>query len=162
MCSAINQKKTFDQLYNSGYVPFTFAEFQGTDPIEKTEISLIKGSDTLITGTVSEADRSFAASQTAVELNWTDIFSAKITSNYGLVDVYLIVKDHKGNEVYKHAVRTATAGNMSLTMAETGAGVTTWVTQKPVSGKVYNAELVVQLATGERTAVWQGSLTYDK
>ena len=160
--NSVNYKRTFAQLYNSGYIPFTFAEFLGTDPIEDTEVSLMKDSTALVSGTVTEADRSFQASQTTDSLTWKDIFSSKITSNYGIVDAYIIVKDFQGNELYKHAVRTATAGNEALTLSETGEMVTTWVTKNLQSGKRYSAEIVVQLATGERPTIWTGELEYNK
>ena len=88
--------------------------------------------------------------------------SSSITSNYGVVDAYIIIKDNAGNEIYKHAVRTGTAGNTNLALEEEGAMVTTWETKALQSGKTYNAEIVVQLATGERPTIWNGQLTIDK
>ena len=157
---SINYQYTFAQLYSTGYIPFTFKEFLGTDPIEETEVSLVKGSTTLAGGVIAE-DGSFQTTATAESLTWKNLFASQITSNYGIVDAYIIVRDNKGNELYKHAVRTGTAGNKALSLLESGASVTTWVTQKLVSGKTYNAEIVVQLATGERPTVWSGQLTMD-
>lgn len=161
MKQGVNTKKTFQQLFDSHYIPFTFAEFMGTDPIEQTKVSLVKDSTTYITGTISEADRLFQATTTKSKLTWTDLMACNITSNYGVIDAYIIIKDNFGNEMYKHAVRTATAGNMNLALEEEGAMVTTWETKALTSGKTYNAEIVVQLATGERPTVWSGQLTMD-
>ena len=160
--SSVNAKKTFTQLFNSNYIPFTFKEFLGTDPIEVTEVSLVNGSTTYVSGTVSETDRSFQATTTKNKLSWSNIFASSIKSNYGVVDAYVIVYDNYGNEVYKHAVRTATAGNKALDMEETGEMVTVWETKALQSGRTYSAEIVVQLATGERPTIWNGQLTYDK
>ena len=87
---------------------------------------------------------------------------SSITSNYGVVDVYIIIKNAAGNEIYKHAVRTAFAGNKNLMLEEEGPMVTTWETKALQSGSTYNAEIVVQLATGERPTIWNGQLTIDK
>ena len=160
--SSVNAKKTFTQLFESHYIPFTFAEFLGTDPVEKTEVSLVKSSTTLVSGTIEEADRSYQTTKTTEKLTWSNLMASKVTSNYGIVDVYIIIKDNYGNEMYKHAVRTATAGNMNLAMAESGEAVTTWETKELTSGKTYNAEIVVQLATGERPTIWSGQLTMNK
>ncbi|MBR2309138.1 MAG: hypothetical protein IKA47_01210 [Oscillospiraceae bacterium] len=156
---SVNAKKTFTQLFASNYIPFTFKEFLETDPIELTEVSLVKGSTSLITGTISEEDRSFQTAKTTTALTWSQLMDCSITSNYGIVDAYIIVTDNWGNELYKHAVRTETAGNKKLTLKETGAAVTTWETKALESGKTYSAQIVVQLATGERPTVFEGKLT---
>ena len=161
--NSVNLKKTFTQLYGGSYVPFTFKEFLGEDPIEETTVSLTKAGVTLVEGTISEEDRTFQATTTVSNtLNWSDLFSCKVESNYGIVDAYIIVKDANGKELYKHAVRTATAGNKALTLSETGAAVTTWVTQNLTKGKYYTVEIEVQLATGERPVIHSGRMRYDK
>ena len=159
--SSVNAKKTFTQLFESNYIPFTFEEFLGTDPIETTEVSLVKGSTTYVKGTIAEADRSFQTTKTTNSLTWSNLMASNVTSNYGVVDVYIIIKDTLGNELYKHAVRTATAGNMNMPLEESGEMVTTWQTKALTSGKTYNAEIVVQLSTGERPTIWNGQLTMD-
>ena len=158
----IAKQYTFQSLYNSGYIPFTFAEFLGTDDIELTEVSLVNGEATLISGTIVEEDRSYQTTASVNNLTWSQFMDSSVTSNYGIVDVYLIVYDNQGNEMYKHAVRTGYAGNMILDMEEVGDMVTTWETKALKSGRTYSAEIVVQLSTGERPTIWNGQLTYDK
>jgi len=36
----IDKKITFESAWNGGYIPFTFAEFLGTDPVEQCEVSV--------------------------------------------------------------------------------------------------------------------------
>ena len=36
----VHRKVTFSSLYKTSYIPFTIAEFLGTDPVEKAEVSL--------------------------------------------------------------------------------------------------------------------------
>ena len=158
--NSIGLKRTFQQLYDSGYIPFTFAEFLGTDPIEVTEVSLIDGSGAaLVSGTVSEEDRSFEGTTTAPDtLTWSQLFGSSITSNYGISDAYITVTDAYGNEFYRHAVRTDTAGNKDLELEEAGAMVTTWETRGLTAGKTYRVTIEVQLATGERPVIYTGKL----
>ena len=158
---SVASKKTFTKLFESNYIPFTFEEFLGEDPIEQTQVSLINGKTTLITGTISEEDRAFQATTSANKLTWSQFMSSKVDTNYGVVDVYLIAYDNLGNEIYRHAVRTPMAGDVSLNMAETGAMVTVWQTKALQSGKTYNAKIEVQLSTGERPVIWSGQLTID-
>ena len=158
MKQGVNTKKTFQQLFASSYIPFTFAEFLGTDPIELTQVDLVSDTGSLISGTISEEDRSFQATATTDNLTWSQIFNASITSNYGIVDAYVIVYDAYGREIYKHAVRTATAGNKNMAMEESGEMVTVWQTRALQSGTTYNAQIVVQLATGERPIIYTGKL----
>ena len=161
--SSIGLKKTFVDLFEAGYVPFTFKEFLGEDPIEVTEVSLqnSKGA-TLVSGTVSEADQSFEMTKNTTTLTWSGLMGSSVVSNYGIVDVYVIFYDVAGNEIYRHAVRTGTAGNKKLSMAQSGASVTVWETKELQSGKTYRASIEVQLATGERPTIWNGKLNYEK
>jgi hypothetical protein len=153
-------KKTFKQMYDYGYIPFTLAEYLGLDPIEETTVGLYNGETTYIDGVISETDRSYNTSVTTESLLWSEVFTGKVTSNYGIADAYILLYDENGNEIYKHAVRVGQAGLKSMSLEESGAMVTTWG-EKPVDG-TYDAKIVVQLATGERPTIFAGQLTIDK
>ena len=75
------------------------------------------------------------------------------------MDIYAVFYDAAGNEIYRHAVRTATAGNMDLEIVEEGANVTTWETKPLFAGRTYDMKLEVQLSTGERPVIWTGKVT---
>lgn len=140
--NSVDLKMTFAQLYAGGYIPFTFAEWQGTDPIEETVASF------------SHCGSTITKSQ---------LFSATVEANYGISDVYAIVTNAQGEEVYRHAVRAIKAGMTSLSFVEsqtvegnkTYQNVDTWGT---LSGGTYTVEVVVQLATGERPTLYTGKL----
>ena len=135
--NSVDAKVTFLQLYNGNYLPFTFAEFLGTDPIEETTVSFsITGETTTL----------------------SNLFKAKVTSNYSITDAYIIVTDHLGNEVYKHAVRNSSAWGKTLSMAKSGSNVDTWGNQNLESGS-YTVTVVAQLGTGERPVVYTGTIT---
>lgn len=134
--SSVDAKVTFQQLYKSNYLPFTFGEFTGADKVEATSVNF---------------------SLTAGSITAKELFSAQVTCNYGITDAYVIIKDASGKQIYKHAVRNTSAWGKTLKMAETGANVDFWGNM-PASG-TYSVEVVVQLGTGERPTVYSGKLT---
>ena len=75
---SIDLKLNFDTLFKYHYVPFTFAEFQGTDPIEETECTFSHQGETI----------------TADALK-----ASTVTSNYGISDIYAMLCSRTGKEV---------------------------------------------------------------
>jgi len=132
----VDRKMTFKKLFDSSYIPFTYAEFLGTDPIEETVCT-------------------FSHSGSTISVK--DLFVANVTSNYGIADAYIIVKDTAGKEVYRHAIRAQVGGAKELPFAKIGGNVETWGTLDVSSGE-FTVEIVVQLATGERPTVYTGKL----
>ena len=161
--NGVGTKKTFKQIFDGNYIPFTYQEFVGGDPVEVTEVSLVGSNGTAYaSGTVSEDGREFVGSQTQGPLTWAQLFSSKVVSNYAIADVYIIVTDAAGNEVYKHAVRATVTGDEELEIVEDAGNVSTWETKTLFPGRTYNVSIEVQLYTGERPTVYNGQLTIDK
>ncbi|MBR7165681.1 MAG: hypothetical protein IKD18_05315 [Clostridia bacterium] len=73
-----NFKTTFARLRQKGYLPHTFAEFLGTDPVEKGN-AYLEG----VEGTL-------------VAQNLTNI---KLIANYGISDIFTTIRDADGNVV---------------------------------------------------------------
>lgn len=160
MEASVDSKMTFSKLYSGSYIPFTFAEFVEEDPIEETTLTITAADETvLLSGAVREADRSFVTETAPESLTFTQLCDATVTSNYGISDVYIILYNERGQQLYQHAVRSTSSGIPSLKMVAQGDRVTTWQYGKMVSGKAYHAEVVVQLFTGERPTIWSGILT---
>ena len=158
--NGVGTKKTFKQIFDISYIPFTYQEFLGADLVEETEVSLVNGSTTLVGGTISETNRSFVATKSGPDtLSWDTLFASKITSNYAIADVYIVVTGAGGNEIYKHAVRATVTGDQELELVEEGSNVSTWNTRNLVPGRTYNVSIEVQLFTGERPVIWKGKLT---
>lgn len=134
--SYVDKERTFAYLYEKGFIPFTFAEFQGTDPVEETQCSFSFTGDTI---TVSE------------------LFSGKVTANYGIADIYAIVKDSNGTQIYRHAVRATRASTMELQLLQEGNTVAQWGELDIANGS-YTVEIQCQLATGERPTIYKGVL----
>jgi len=78
----VDNKYTFNDLCTKGYIPFTFKEFLGEDPIEKGEAWL--GSQT-------------EKMENGQDLTAKDLFTKKLGANYVIVTVEVTVKDPEGN-----------------------------------------------------------------
>lgn len=91
----IYTKRTFTKLFSSNYIPFTFAEFQGKDPVEAGEASLnlTDGKSTL-----------------------EDLKKSTLTTNYPLSHLHIKVLDEKSEEVYFYVSGTSRLNNFSLSM----------------------------------------------
>lgn len=139
----VDTKMTFTKLQKGNYVPFTYLEFLGQDGFEDSTAEFSFKGDTITT---------------------TELFSSQVTSNYGISDVYAIVYDEGGNEIYKHAVRCTQANQKTLKLIRTTSekskvpSVETWGTLGFAPGKVNTVKIVVQLSTGERPTVYEGVL----
>ena len=139
----VNVKYTFYQLKKGNYVPFTFKEFTGEDPFEATECKF---------------------SYTGENIVVSSLWGSSVTANYGISDIYAIVYDNDGNEVYKHAVRCSQASTFELKFIEnqpknkTVPVVEKWGTLEFEEGKTYTVSIVAQLSTGERPTIYTGNL----
>ena len=161
--ASVNNKKSFTALFNGNYIPFTYQEFLGIDPVDVTTAGLVGSNGTVYsTGEIDETSGVFVGNQTADTLTWTELFSSKVVSNYGIADAYIIITDANGNERYRHAVRASVTGDLELELVEEGANVTTWETKVLFPGKTYNVRIELQLYTGERPTVYSGQITIDK
>lgn len=133
----VDGKLTFSGMYHDGfYIPFTYAEWNGTDPIEETVTTCSHSGETI---TVSQ------------------LFNTTIKSNYGLSDIYAYIYDSNGNEVCKIANHVVEGGDMELKFAKGAAYV--WGDYKELNAADgYTVQIVAQLATGERPTLWEGKL----
>ena len=140
----VDTKHSFESVFNGNYMPFTFLEFMGQDPFENSEVTFsYEGGDTIST---------------------TDLFASSVKANYGISDVYAVVYDANGNEVYKHAVRCTQANQKTLKLIRNQPEkskvpqVETWGTLGFTPGKPLTVKILVQLSTGERPTVYEGTL----
>ena len=133
----MDKKFTFRQLYDDAKIPFTFGELIGTDPIEETECSF---------------------SYTGETITKSQLFKSKVTSNYNIADVYVIICDSKGNEVYKHADRVTVPSTREVKISKVKDRTVDWGSLNDLNpGKEnYTLTVEVQLGTGERPVVYTG------
>ena len=138
----VDEKWNFMKLLSGNYLPFTFAEWEGTDPIEETEFSISHQGDTI---------------------TMKDVFELKVTSNYYIMDLYLQVFDKWGNEVYKLASRPIKdAGVKEFRFYKAGDNMDSWGDVDSLkAGGDYTAKIYMQLGTGERPVLWEGKLIVE-
>lgn len=129
----VDRKFTFNQLMTANYIPFTFGEFLGTDPVEPTECAFSHTGDTV---------------------TLEQLVTGKVTANYGISDIYAILKDQNGKEVLRGVKRAETANVLSLDFVK-AVDMTDW---KAYAGKGYTVEILCQLGTGERPTLYTGIL----
>ena len=135
----VDAKWDFTKLLGGKYIPFTFAEWKGEDPIEssKTEIDY-----------------------TGDSLSLENMKGIKITSNYGITDAYVSVYNANGVEVYKLAIRSTVTSVKEVELTTMGGNINTWgdaTTLDPATYD-YTVKIYVQLSTGERPVLWEGKL----
>lgn len=129
----VNKKFTFAELLADNYIPFTFAEFLGTDPVEETQCNFSHTAETI----------------TAMQLN-----AGSVTSNYYISDIYAIVRDADGNEQYRIVQR---AGKVGLTELNFNRLVTS-AQLEPYTDGTHTVDITCQLGTGERLNLYTGQL----
>ena len=129
----INRKLTFNRLFKSNYVPFTFGEFLGTDPIEETVCTF---------------------GHEGSEITVQELKSGTVTANYGISDIYVYLKNSEGENLFYKVKRANTAGKTSMDFSDTVYGSTF---DKYADGN-HTVEVVCQLGTGERLTVYTGTL----
>lgn len=135
--SGVDQKMTFRKLFSDYYLPFTFAEFLGTHPIEETKCTFSVPEDSV---TVSR------------------LFTSVVTCNYGISDVYAVVRDREGKEIYRHAVRAVQANIHQQQFVRNEPNAESWGELKLEADGEYTVEVFCQLCTGERPTVYTGKL----
>ena len=158
----VDAKWNFNTLFER-YVPFTYKEWLGEDPIEQTELTLSIGA-TQIKGVITEDEaREFKSEDAAPDtISKTQLFNTKVTCNYGLSDIYCMVYDAAGNEVFKTVTRAGMAGRMELKFSKTPGNSYTWGSLEELDKSgTYTAKIYIQLGTGERPVVWEGPFTLN-
>jgi len=130
----IYTKRTFAKLFSSNYIPFTFAEFLGTDPVEdgKASLDLESGKNTL-----------------------EDIKNATLTTNYPLSHLHVKVLDENGEEVYFYVSRTNQLNDLSLSMTSC---IFPMSLKKYADGK-HRLEITCFIGNGEQITVFSDTVT---
>ena len=137
----INKKTSFSGLLSGGYLPFTYKEWLGEDPIEVPETKY---------------------SHTGDSVALSKVFNTKVTSNYHIYDIYIEIYDAAGNEVAKVATHNNGASNYEIKFQRTGEQAYVWGDlDKLDASKSYTAKVYAQLGTGERPTLWEGKLIVD-
>ena len=134
----VDAKWDFTKLLNSKYLPFTFKEWTGEDPIEDTEVEFSHTGDTI---------------------TLDQLFASKITTNYYLFDIYAQIFTANGSEICKIAVRSEAANTRELAFKKGAFAMEIWGSYEDLDPKKeYTVKVYAQLGTGERPTLWEGKL----
>lgn len=129
----IYTKKTFDKLFSSKYIPFTIAEFQGTDPVEDGR------------ATLDPEDG---------KTDLTGLKEAELEANYPISHIHVKVLDENGKEAYRYVSRTREVNTYEVDMAKCVFPMTL---KKYADGK-HTLEIVCFLGNGEQFTVFSGTV----
>lgn len=140
----VDAKWSFQKLLGGEYLPFTFAEWTGADPIEETEYGL------------QLDNKKFEGESITMD----QIFKLRATSNYYIMDLYAEFRNANGVEVYKIASRPIKdAGVKEFRFYKSGDNFEAWGSEENiVAGQEYTVKIYMQLGTGERPTLWEGKL----
>jgi len=124
---------TFKQLFDSGYLPHTFKEFLGQDPVEP-----------------GIATTNITASQANLEV----LKDAVVTANYAISDIFTVIRDTEGSEVLRYAYRLDRHYRKEQRMKEAIPTAHLWMHRD----KGYTVSFEVQLGNGELVTAYKGEL----
>lgn len=124
---------SFAQLYDNGYIPHTFKEFLGTDPVEAG------------TATIG---------LNAPEASLADLQKCTVKTNYVLSDVFTVICDENGNEVFRFAKRMPYHFQKSITLIK---ALPSNAVAKYQDGN-HTVKILCQLGNGELLCAYEGKL----
>ena len=132
----VDVKQSFAKLFQQVYLPYTFGELLGIDPVEETEVTY-----------------SFSGESMTKD----DLYGSKVTANYHICDIYAVIKDKKGNEVFKTATRAVRGSTYEMVFSNIPTNSDKWGSLDTLSPKEkYTVEIIAQLGTGERPTLYTG------
>ena len=88
------------------------------------------------------------------EISLSKLCLSKVSANYGISDVYAIIRDSDG-ELIDVAVSRAEKADVRTVSFASAIDAKVW---GKYSGKGYTVEIVCQLSTGERPLIYKGIL----
>ena len=136
----VDERWSFMTLFEGYYMPFTYKEFTGEDPIEDTVITYTHTGDTITRD---------------------QLYESQVDCNYSLADAYASIYDSKGNEVLKVATRAhkANVKTLKFVTLTTEKSLFEWGSWDDLSkDEEYTVVVYAQIGTGERPTLWEGKL----
>lgn len=129
----VDKKYTFSKLFSAAYIPYTFAEFLGTDPVEKGEVKL-------------DTDKT--------ELTLDELIGSTVTANYIISDIFVEFIGADGKTVETKAIRQGYGGILTVNLSK---GIFAAGTKKYADGN-HTVRISAQIGNGEKLPVWEGHL----
>ncbi len=130
----IDKKFTFSALFSKFYIPYTFAEFLGKDPIEETECTVSFEGESISAKTLCEG---------------------VVNANYYISDVYVDFINQDGEIEETKVCRATYSGMKKIELSKT-------VFQAAISNFTkgeHRVRITCQLGNGARPVIYEGALT---
>ncbi len=127
----IDKRISFEKMFKASYLPFTFAEFHGENPVEPLQLHL--------THKNGEEIASLA-----------DLRDSTLTANYPISSVYTVARDAEGKTTYERYAHPSHTGSFFYDLFSA-------VSIAPVSRerKGDRVEVTVQFGNGEKAVLYQ-------
>ena len=127
----IDKRVSFKNMFKSSYLPFTFAEFSGTAPVEPLEFHLTHRNGEEITSLLQLRD-------------------SKLTANYPISSVHTVARDAEGKTTYERYAHPSRTGSFFYDLFSA-------ISVAPVSReqKGDRIEVTVQYGNGEKAVLYQ-------
>ncbi len=124
---------SFNKLYTDGYIPFTIAELNKEDPVEKAEVS------TTLTGD---------------SVTFSQLQKESVTSNYAISHIKVVIKDAAGKTVFNEILFGET-----IPVFEQKINLSAWYGEcKALADGNHTVCLEVTVGTGEVFEIYNGTL----
>lgn len=130
----VDHKATFAELFEKGYLPFTFAEFLGTDPVEPAEVTLA-------------LPERVTSSQLA---------TGAIRSNYPICYITATLTDESGKVVWETLVPS---GNVDVKEMFLGKVLSLSEINAQAESGDCTLSVKAQISTGQLLTAYEGTLT---
>ena len=131
----LDVKVSFKKLYDHGYLPFTFGELIGEDPVEPAQITLEK--------------------MDLENFSLNEMLRGMISCNYAISHCKLELRDAKGNLTYE---KTAYANKIDARSMYAGLTVDKKEIQAILETGPQTALLTCRIGTGQLMTIYDGPL----
>lgn len=129
----VDEKASFADLFSKSYVPFTFAEFRGTDPVEPAEVTL-------------------ALQETATV---ADLVSGTIGSNYAIAYVQVTLTNANGKVVYDEKTHSGGIDKYEMFL---GKSLSLSEVKSLLETGALNMKIQVRVSTGQLLTAYEGTI----
>lgn len=130
----VDTKATFAELFSKSYVPFTFGEFVGSDPVEPGQVTLALPESATV----------------------SDLIGGNIVSNYPIACVQVTMKDTKGAVTY--TLRQHSGGIEKYEML-LGKLLSLSEVKSRLEQSEQTMTVQVRISTGQLITAWEGKVT---
>ena len=166
----IDRVYTFKKLQDSGYLPFTFAEFlekddprlQGYSSSILSSYSVFRDRVSEKTGVGVEKAEAYCTLSSGGRVKLSDFQNMTVGSNYSISDTFVTVKNSEGKTLFQKVHRSHLARIREVAMTARHAS---WDSKDTVSkgleaytDKGYTVSVSLQLSTGEKITAFEGIL----